>query len=364
LKDLYEILGVDKTASDEEIQKAYRKLARAFHPDRNPGDSEAEDKFKEVQNAYEILCDKDKRSQYDMFGTVGRSTPAAGPFQKRKPFTSSSDDFFSSVFGERKRSAVDGETLFAQVEIEFDQVYQGGEVEVNYLRRKLCQKCSGSGGTQGTCPQCNGVGSRIIHGQAMTVKASCHNCSGSGKVLTDICEQCNGGFSEAEMEKIKFKIPLGVENGMSFVNQGLGDPSPDEKGKFGNLIVKINVKPHKLFQRTPGGNILLEVPVSYTQLALGGQIDVPTLDGMVSLKIPMGTQSGSRLRLKEKGLPVFNNGGAIYNRGDQFVTVKLEVPLATEGRHSEILAELAAIEKENLTPARKLFLEKIGDGNG
>jgi molecular chaperone DnaJ len=359
-------MGVPRNASDEDIRKAYRRLARQYHPDVNPGDEEAVEKFKEMSNAYEILSDPQKRAEYDSYGSIGRASrnqfTGTGPFPRRKPFSSAFDDFFSSFFGERRRQSDIGEHIVVEVELTLEQVYQGGSLEVKFHRRKLCPNCGGKGGKESKCSHCDGQGFRIIHGQAMTVKTSCGGCDGTGKLIDEVCTYCEGGYTEPEEEKIQFNIPQGVEHGMKFVHHGLGDPSPYKDGMPGNLYVVVKILPHKFFQRLPNGNLLVDLPVSFTQLVFGDEVNVPTIEGRkVAFKIPPGTQSGTKFRLNGLGLPIFNNGGGIYNYGDQLVRVVLEVPTKVEGRYKEILEELSRLDNENITPLRKQYLDNLGD---
>ena len=364
---MYEVLGVGKKATDEDIKKAYRKLARQFHPDRNPGDKEAEDKFKEVQNAYDILSDEQKRAEYDRYGPADPNNQFAGggPFRRGKPFTSTMDDFFTSFFGERQKGSVSGEHIKVEAEVTLEQVGSGVEIPLTFLRHKRCEKCNGAGGTETMCPHCSGQGVRVIHGQAMTVRVTCQACEGSGKLISERCLECNGGFKEATEETIQFKVPPGVETGMKFLQSGLGEPAPTPDGRPGNLYVVITVKPHEWFHRLANGHLLLEVPVSYTQLVLGAEVDVPTIDGKkVVFKIPAGTQPNAKFRLANIGLPIFNNSGTIYSRGDQLVQVKLEVPTQVEGRLREIISELSELDKDNVTTLRREYLDKLGARDG
>lgn len=332
MKDPYEVLGVSRSASDEEVQKAYRSLARKYHPDAS-GDDTAE-QFKEVTAAYDVLKDPQKRAEYDQFGSIGR---------RGKPFTSPMDDFFSQVFGGKQHRQPRGEDILVTQDVSFMQVLRGDEVDVKYEVNELCKSCNGTGGEESVCEHCEGTGAKIIHGQAMTVKTQCHACNGTGKSISKHCPDCSGGFSGAAERTVKFKIQPGVETGMRFSLKGQGHPCAD--GISGNLYIVVNVKPHELFDRLPNGNILCKVPVSYTQLVFGCDMEVPTLEGKVNFQIPEGTQSGVKFRLKGLGLPVFNNGGGIYNTGDELIQVDLEVPKELSDEHRSILEKLAAIEQ-------------------
>lgn len=367
MRDPYEVLGVPKTATDEEIKKAYRKLARQYHPDRNIGDKESEEKFKEVQNAYDILNDKDKRAAFDQFGAThpGANPFAGSPFRKGKPFTSVFDDFFKEFMGERRRNSSRGQHIVVETEVTLEQVYKGAEIDVKYEKHKICPSCKGVGGKESPCQHCGGSGLRVIVGEAMTVQTACPGCNGTGKTVSETCNECEGGFLSSGEETIKFKMPPGVEDGMKFVHHGLGEPAVEEGFVAGNLYVVVRVKDHPLFQRMPNGNILLEVPVSYTQLVFGAELDAPVISGKrVNFHVPAGTQSGTKFRLGGLGLPLFNNGGHTYKYGDQIVQVRLEVPSQLSEEYRSTLHKLAELEESNLTPQRKKFLDTLGEADG
>lgn len=330
--DYHKTLGVSKNATKEEIEKAYRKLAREYHPDRNIGNEEAERKFKEVSEAYEALSDNKKSSSGNFFDN----------FKKSKPFSSPMDDFFAHFSNERRANVV-GANINVDIEVNFEEIMHGGEVEITYQRDKLCEKCSGHGGIEVDCHHCNGKGNRIIKGNNATVQMSCQGCGGSGKLISKNCEDCGGnGRSETENNKISFNIPPGVENGMKFIRRGMGQPSP--YGSPGDLYVYIKTPEHPFFKRSENGNVFLTFPVSYTQLVLGGEIIVPTPDGKASLKIPAGTQTGTKFRLKGLGLPIFNNSKDVYKRGDELVQIVLQVPKEVEGRYFDLIKELSSFE--------------------
>ena len=363
MRDPYEVLGVSRTATDDEISKAYRKLALKYHPDRNQ-DGDASGKFKEVAEAFEILSDKDKRSHYDNFGH----------FQNGKPFTNPMDDFDAAArffhggfhgfhggfhpfgghpgHGPQQRR----QHIVVEHEVTIEEVFQGGEQEITFEKHVLCEKCHGIGGEEAVCPACDGHGAKVIYGQAMTVKVGCQQCGGTGKSMVQKCSECDEGLKDKHECKIKFDMPKGVEDGMRFCYHGMGEPS---SGGSGDLYVVIRVKSHPLYERLPRGGILCRVPVSYTQLALGDDIMVPIIDGKASVKIPPGTASGKKFRLQGLGLPVFNQR-SIYNRGDEIVQVELEVPVIPEGRYKELMYELLELEKQNVTPKKKSFTEKAG----
>jgi len=338
LKDPYKVLGVDRNASKDKIQKAYRAQARKYHPDANK-EEDATEKFKEVTAAYEILNDDRKKAEYDRFGNVGGYSTTG----HRKPFTSPVDDFFSSMFGAGAVRQARGEDIMIVQEVDLMDVLRGGDADIKYDVNELCKSCNGTGGEEDACSHCGGSGSKIIHGQAMTVKTACPACEGTGKSISKACADCDRGVSGTVEQEVNFKIPQGVEDGMRFALKGMGHPCAD--GITGNLYVVISIKKHDLFDRLPQGNLLCRVPVTYTQLVFGCEMDVPTLDGKVNFKIPEGTQSGTKFRLKGLGLPVFNKGGGIYNTGDELIQVDLEVPTNISEEHRSILKNLAAIEQ-------------------
>lgn len=365
MKDLYSILGLNKNATEDEIRKAYRTLARQYHPDRNPGDKGAEDKFKEVASAYEILGDKNKKHDYDRFGSVGSSrdyqgdNPFRNPFGRGKPFTSNMDDFFASFFGEQQRASKDHADIIADVYLTLGQVFNGGKINVKFPQKSICTTCAGSGGSEDNCTHCDGKGTRIVEGKAMTVRVSCSACEGKGKIRSSICADCLNGYVSSQDGSVSFDIPLGVETGMSFIHRGLGNPT--QSGASGNLIINVRVEEHELFKRVNQGDLFLIVPINYSKMVLGGDIDVPTLDGMVSLKIPPGVKNGTKFKLSGKGLHKFNNktSNHPHSRGDQFVLVELEIPKNISDQHKEILQELIKLEDQEVSAQRKEYLEKV-----
>jgi len=338
LRDLYEVLGVSRSATKEEIGKSYRKLARKYHPDCNPGDEEAVEKFKEVAEAYEVLSDENKRAEYDRHGTV-KGRP------KRGPFTNPFEDFFNNMFNNGVQPA-NGEHIILECELTLEEIKDGGTKEIPYQQAELCKSCGGTGGTLQDCSHCEGSGSKIIYGQAMTVKTTCHACEGRGKMVTEPCAECVGGICPGEEKMLKFTFPEGVEDGVRFVFRGKGQPSAHPGAAPGNLYVIVKTKKHDLFERLPRGGILLKVPVTYSQLVLGHEMTLPTLEGQVSFKIPAGTQPNQKFRLKEMGLPVFKESRTLYNKGDQIVEVLLEIPKNPTGEYREVIEALAKLEGE------------------
>lgn len=365
MKNPYEVLEVSKDASEDEIKKNYRKLARQYHPDRNPGDTEADAKFKEVQEAYDILSDKNKRSEYDQFGAVrSRSSAGQSPFRQGKPFTSVFNDFFADHFNQQQTISV-GEHIQVVAEVTLEQLCEDTEIDLTFDRHTICATCNGAGGTQTACPHCNGTGMRVIAGRNATVQMSCQACGASGHIKSNDCQGCQGtGYADSVTETIKFKVPAGSEHGMKFVQAGKGEPCADPNGRPGNLYIFVNVQPNDFFKRM-NQNIVIEVPVSYTQLIFGDSIDVPTVDGkIVNFVLPAGSQLDSKFRLSKMGMPVFNNGGPTYDRGDQFIILRLEIPLNLDDGYKEALENVAKHEKIQLTPKRKAFIKRLGDNHG
>jgi len=332
LRDPYEVLGVSRGADKETIKKAYRSLARQWHPDLHPPEKQAEasEKFKEVTAAFDALENPQK-------------PPMGG-----RPFGSPMDDIFSSFFGgEARQVVVNGEHIVFECHITMEDVLNGGSRQLKFFRNKVCSHCNGVGGTEGTCVHCNGSGSRVIHGDHMTVKSTCQGCNGTGKSVTEKCKHCDGGFVSGEEESVTFEIPKGVETGMRFAYRGMGHPSSNSMGMPGNIFVAVTVDPHDKFVSLGDGNILHKVVVSYTQLVLGAEIDVPTLEGSVSFKLPEFTHPGQKFKLKDLGLPRFSNRtGGIYTRGDQLIEIQLEVPAKLDDRYRKVIEDLAQIESE------------------
>ena len=342
-RDYYEVLGVQKTATDDELKKAYRKLAKKYHPDMNPGDKEAEAKFKEVNEAYEVLSDQDKRARYDQFGFAGVD-PNYGAGAGAGGFGGFSGDFgdlgdifgdlFGSAFGgggrrQSRTGPMKGQNIRTTVTITFEEAAFGCKKEVTINRAEKCSSCDGSGCETGTtaeiCPDCRGTGSvrkvqRTMLGN-MATEQPCSRCSGSGKIIHSPCKNCQGTGSERRQRKINVNIPAGIDDGQAIALHGEGHNGRNG-GPAGDLIVEVRVRPHDIFQRE-GDHIYCEIPISFTQAALGCDLEVPTIDGKVKYPLPEGTQTGTTFRLRGKGMPNVRNG---RTRGDQYVTVRVETP--------------------------------------
>jgi molecular chaperone DnaJ len=356
-RDYYEVLGVERTVAPQELKSAYRKVALQFHPDRNQGDKEAEDKFKEASEAYEVLSDPEKRSKYDRFGHQGNTFDGG--------FSSANiNDIFGDIFGEifgggRQRGRggrARGSDLRYNLEISFEEAAFGVEVKVKIPRPKKCEPCQGSGSKDGqvrTCGTCGGTGELRFTQGFFAVSRPCTQCGGVGKQITDPCTKCRGsGRTESESE-LSVKIPGGVDTGTRVRLGGEGEPG-EQGGPPGDLYVVVHVREHPLFVREEY-EVLCEVPISFTQAALGAQIDVPTLDGKVKMKIPEGTQTGKVFRLRGKGIPHLHSGG----RGDQHVRVVVETPTELSGKQRELLEKLSETAGEASHPASKSFFEKV-----
>lgn len=370
-RDYYEVLGLDKGADEAAIKKAYRKLAMKYHPDRNPGDKEAEEKFKEINEAYEVLSDPNKRARYDQFGHAGVGGNGQGGFEGFSGFGGFDDifgdifDMFGGGFGSsRRRSGPQkGADLKYEFTISFEEAAFGADKEINITRHENCDKCHGTGAKAGTakktCPQCNGTGEiryaqRTPLGQFVNVK-TCDVCHGEGTIIEQPCEKCKGSGKIKRDRKIHMKIPAGVDNGSVIPLRGEGEPGI-KGGPAGDLYIVIRVRPHEIFQRD-GNDVLCEIPITFVQAALGDELIVPTLDGKVKYKIPEGTQSGTIFRLKGKGIPNIRG----YGRGDHYVKVVVEVPKKLNEKQKELLRKFADEMGEDVHEQRKTFFDKVKD---
>ena len=342
-RDYYEVLGVSNGATDDEIKKSYRKLAKQYHPDLNPGDKAAEARFKEVNEAYEILSDKEKRARYDQFGHAGvdpNFNPGGGFGGGFGGFTDMGDidlgDLFGSFFGggfggggsSRRNGPQKGETIRTGVAISFEEAAFGCEKEVTVSRTEQCDVCHGTGCAPGTtaevCPDCHGSGTVRIQrgggGFSFATTTTCPKCRGAGKIIHQPCKTCNGAGSVRRQKKLAVTIPAGIDNGQAVSLRGQGGAGKNG-GPAGDLLIAVTVRPHPTFRRE-GTSVYMDQPVSFVQAALGAELEIPTIDGTVKYTMPEGTQSGTTFRLRGKGIPGLNGRG----RGDQYVTVKVQVP--------------------------------------
>jgi molecular chaperone DnaJ len=369
-RDYYEVLGVEKNASETELKKAYRKLAMKYHPDQNPGDKEAEEKFKEINEAYEILSDPDKKARYDQFGFAGVD-PNYGAGSGFGGGGFGFDGFdLGSIFGDffggggasqRRNGPARGQNLSAELEITFEEAAFGCEKEITFGRIEPCSTCSGSGckaGTQPeTCSRCGGRGTirtqQNFMGMAMQSESPCPTCGGKGKLIKEPCAVCKGKGRVRRSKTLKVQVPAGIDHGQSFRLRSEGNAGANG-GPAGDLLVTVSIKPHALFERD-GANVLCEMPITFTQAALGAEIEVPTLDGKVRYTVPEGTQTGTVFRLKGKGIPYVG----YKNRGDQYVTVVVETPTKLNKKQKDLLKELAESMDDDVQPKRKSFFEKL-----
>jgi len=366
-RDYYEILGVARGASDDDLKKAYRRLAIQLHPDRNPGNKQAEERFKEVNEAYQVLSDPERRSQYDRFGHSAFQGPQGqGPFGGFD-FSQGFEEVFSDIFGDffgtgrgraRSRSRR-GDDLRYDLEVEFEEAARGTEKVVRFQRLTLCEACNGTrarGGSTGArqCPNCRGTGQVRTQQGFFSISTTCNQCRGEGTIISDPCPKCQGQGRLRRQESLSVRIPPGVDNGSRLKLRGEGEAGYGG-GTPGDLYVIIHVKEHSLFVRQEN-HIVIEVPISFPQAALGCEIEVPTLEGKVNLKIPSGTQSGKVLRLKGKGIIDLHG----YGRGDQLIRVVVETPRSLTSRQRELLEEFAKLDGKAVNhPLSKGFVDQI-----
>jgi molecular chaperone DnaJ len=358
--DYYEVLGVSRTASDQELKAAYRKLAMQHHPDRNPGNKQAEERFKDCSEAYQVLSDPQKRAAYDRFGHAGVGAAGAdgGPFGGAQDIGDIFGDLFGEMFnmgGGRRTSRVQkGRDVRFDLTIGFEEAVFGKETTVTVRRMELCHDCKGSGAASGrgptTCPHCQGRGQVRYQQGFFSIARTCTACGGSGTVISDPCQTCRGEGRVERQHQIEVSIPAGVEDGTRIRYQGEGD-SGRFGGPGGDLYIVLHVKTHKIFDRD-GNDLRCVVPISFPQAALGTEIELTTLDGEVKLKVPEGTQSGQEFRIRGKGVPYLNE----YGRGDLIAQVVVKTPAKLTKQQREMLKELGeTMTVENTPSARSLF---------
>jgi molecular chaperone DnaJ len=360
-RDYYEVLGVSKTASAEEIKKSYRKLALQYHPDRNRGDKGAEEKFKEGAEAYEVLSDPEKRQLYDRFGHAGLQQTGFTGFRDFDDIFSSFGDIFEEFFGfgtrgAHRQRARRGADLRYDLAVDFMDAVFGKETEIELSRHEPCPKCLGlgtKGGAQpAVCTMCGGRGQVTRSQGFFSISTTCPRCQGSGTVITDPCEECRGVGRVLITKKLSLKIPGGVETGSRLRLQGEGEPG-DPGAPAGDLYVVIHVEPHETFRRQDD-DIMTVVPISYSQATLGGQIEIPTLEGTDNMEIPPGTQTGHEFRIPGKGVRHLRGRG----RGDLRIVVYIETPKKISKEQEELLRRLAEIEGAKITPKKKGFFSR------
>src|SRR5579885_1536736 len=365
-RDYYEVLGVARNASDEELKKAYRRLAIQLHPDRNPGNKEAEERFKEVNEAYQVLSDPDRRARYDRLGHAafeGHPGGGFGGFDFSQGFEEVCSDIFGDFFGagrSRSRShSRRGDDLRYDLEIDFVEAARGVEKTISFQRLATCEACSGSGARSGaagvrTCPNCRGTGQVRTQQGFFSISTTCGQCRGEGMIIADPCPRCQGQGRVRKPVSLSVRIPPGVDNGSRLKLRNEGEAGY-AGGAPGDLYVVVHVKEHPLFVRQDN-DVVIEVPVSFPQAALGAELEVPTLDGKIKLKLPPGTQSGKIFRLKGKGFVDLHG----YGRGDQLVRIVVETPRRLTARQRELLEEFARTSGEDVNhPMAKGFVDKL-----
>jgi molecular chaperone DnaJ len=349
-RDYYEVLGVPRTATEEEIKRAYRKLAFQYHPDRNPGDKEAEEKFKEAAEAYEVLRDPEKRRLYDMYGHEGLRRSGYEGFHSYQDIFSSFGDIFEEFFRtfgfetRSRTSARPGNDLLYKLKISFEEAVLGTEKEIEIYTYLTCEKCGGSGASPGTheviCPVCNGSGQVYQTRGFFRIGTTCSRCKGSGRILRSPCNACGGEGRVERTKRIKVRIPAGVDTGMRVRVRGEGE-SGYRGGPPGDLYVQVEVEPHDFFERD-GSTLYVKVPVHFVEAILGADIQVPTLEGIETIRLEPGTPPGYTVRLPGKGVPDPRSG----RRGDLLVEISVEIPKNITKRQKELLEEFLRIERE------------------
>ena len=372
-RDYYEVLGVSRGASEDEIKKAYKKMARKYHPDLNPGDKKAEEKFKEVNEAYEVLSDADKKARYDQYGHAGvdpnfGAGGFGGGFDGSFDFGDLGDifgSFFGGGFGGGRRTNPNapqrGESIRMSIAISFEEAAFGCEKAVTVERYETCDTCHGNGCAPGTspevCPDCHGTGTVQVRRQTpmgvFATSSPCPKCGGKGRIIHQPCKDCRGSGMVRKKKTIQASIPAGIDNGQTISIRGQGNAGKNG-GPAGDLLITITVRPHELFRRE-GTSVLCEAPITFTQAVLGAELEIPTIDGKVKYTLPEGTQSGTTFRLKGKGIPSINGRG----RGDQYVTVYIETPKNLNKEQKEALKKFAETMGESNYEEQKKFFKKF-----
>lgn len=373
MKDYYKILGVDRNASEEEIKRAYRRLAKKYHPDMNPGDKKAEEKFKEITEAYEVLSDREKRRKYDELGAdffkqgfdpswkyTYTTSGGFGGFDineifgrgfGRKGFEDIFGDVFGDIFTEPKREAVKGEDIEYALDITLEEAAKGVSKEVVVKREKSCLSCGGRGVGYGgfvTCPSCNGSGRRKSSISFLNLSQTCTKCGGRGKIVTNPCRECRGSGTVTDFERINVKIPAGVKDGSKIRVAGKGNAGKNG-GPDGDLYIITHIKPHPFFERKDD-DVYLELPVTIGEALFGAKVTVPTLDGNIVMNLPPLTQGGQVFRLKNKGIPHLKDPG----RGDQYVKIKIVIPERIDEASKELIKRFEEMNPYN--PRRSMGL--------
>ena len=367
-RDYYEVLGVARVATDVEIKSAYRKLAMTYHPDRNPNNPEAEDKFKEITEAYAILADGEKRTLYDRFGHAGLGGSAGGPAGFDPAIFQDFGDIFGDIFGfgdmfgqggRRRSRAQRGADLREDLHLEFEEAVFGVDKQVNVRRHETCDACRGTGAAPGkapvSCRSCNGRGQVRYQQGFFSIARTCPACQGAGNVITDPCPKCKGEGRLMRERVVETKVPAGVEDGTRIRFSGLGEAGAFS-GPAGDLYIVLHVKEHAFFERE-GNDLHCVVPISFPQAALGTEIMIPTLEGEHKLKVPEGTQSGTSFRIRSKGVPILNSHG----KGDLYVEVRIQTPAKLNKRQRELVAELGQLSPVENKPQNRTLLGRVKD---
>ena len=371
-RDYYEVLGVEKSASASEIKKAYYKLAKKYHPDVNPGDAEAEKKFKEINEAYAILSDDDKKAKYDQYGHAAFEDGGAGGGYGAGFEGFDFGDIFSSFFGgggfgggssSRRNAPQRGDDIYVRLTISFEEAVRGCKKDVSFGRVQKCSDCSGSGAKKGTtaetCKKCGGSGQirvqqRTMFGMMQSMQ-TCDECRGSGKIIKDPCTNCRGTGYVKISKKFSVTIPAGIDNGQNISISGMGNEGRNG-GPAGDLIIAVSVKPHAVFERD-GSDIYCDVPIDYWEAVLGAEIEIPTLDGKEKFTIPEGTQTNTTFTLKGKGVARVNSS----YRGNLYITVNVDVPKNPNAKQRELLEELAKSYGDKVKSKKESFFKKFTD---
>lgn len=373
-RDYYEVLGVDKGADDATIKKAFRTLAKKNHPDVNPGDKEAEERFKEINEAYQVLSDPQKRAQYDQYGfdgpQAGFGSGGFGDFSGFSGFGGGfgMDDIFSTIFGgsasgARRNGPVPGDDLRYDLTLSFEEAALGCEKEINLVRDEECSNCHGSGAAPGskveTCSTCGGTGQERVMtntmlGRMQTVR-TCSRCHGTGKIITEPCPKCRGRGKQRVSKRRTVKIPAGVDNGQVITVRGQGGLG-ERGGPNGDLLIVVTVRPHKLFRRD-GDNLYISMPLTFVQAALGADLDVPTLGKPVKQRFPEGTQPGQVFCIRGEGVPRLRGGG----KGDLYVTAEVEIPRRLTEKQKQLLREFEGTTSDRQYEKKKSFFDRLKD---
>ncbi len=367
-RDYYEVLGVSRTASDQELRSAYRQAALKYHPDRTQGDKESEEKFKEAAEAYSVLSDPQKRAAYDRFGHAGVPTAAGGGFDPSQGFPDLSDIFGEFFFGDlfggggggrRRNRPHRGEDLRFDLELSFEDAVRGMAADIQVPRMEPCPKCQGTGGDPDggivTCPVCRGRGEQVYQQGFLSVRRTCSQCGGAGQVVRKACPQCRGEGYIRIQRKLRVNIPAGVDNDSRLRLGGEGQPGLNG-GPAGDLYVFVKVKEHPIFVRRDN-DLHCTIPINVAQAALGAEIQVPTLEGVEPFRIPEGTQAGAKFRLKGRGVPDVNGGG----RGDIYLHIQVKIPRKLTKEQKKLFEDLAAQLPEENEPDKRGLFEKVKD---